>query len=84
NELVLSELGVYYNTVNGVTNSGALFDSSILTGADESDSGDGDENNGWARYTTPNTSAVQFVWTPLLSNQQWHLWDNLSVAFKTQ
>ncbi len=79
NGIVLSVMGVLSNTINGISTPAAgLFDAPIQTPIVTQNSLA--ENNGWAHYYNPDTSAISWVWTTTggaVGN-----WGNWAVAFK--
>ncbi len=79
NGIVLTVMGVISNTVSGVVApANGLFDAPIQSPIVTQNSLA--ENNGWAHYYNPNTSAITWIWGTQggpLSN-----WGNWAIAFK--
>jgi hypothetical protein len=61
--IVICTTGVAFDTLNGVTGAGQVFDSMIFDGESASGPSLVDQNNGWAHIYNTDLSAITFTWT---------------------
>jgi hypothetical protein len=61
--LVICTTGVAFDTLNGVTGAGQVFDSMFFDGESASGPSLVDQNNGWCHISNSDLSAITFTWT---------------------
>jgi hypothetical protein len=83
NGLFIGIIGIQFNRVRGVTNSGYVQDADWMTVIANGINDRVDMDNGWVHYYNPNTSTIQPTWTfdPNQASTAIGDWDSYGVHF---